>query len=53
MAPRRAFALLALTIAVVGIYGTFTYAVVRRRAEIGVRVALGASRTAVAAAVSG
>jgi putative ABC transport system permease protein len=38
------FSTLGLLIAVVGLYGTFTYVVVRRRAEFGVRMALGAAR---------
>jgi predicted permease len=38
------FAALGLTMAVTGLYGTFTYAVARRRGEIGVRIALGAAR---------
>jgi ABC-type antimicrobial peptide transport system permease subunit len=38
------FAALGLVMAVVGLYGTFTYVVARRRSEIGVRMAIGASR---------
>ena len=39
-----AFAILALTISCVGLYGTISYTVARRTGEIGIRMALGARR---------
>jgi hypothetical protein len=42
-----AFAILALVIACVGLYGTMNYAVARRTNDIGIRVALGARRSTV------
>ena len=46
-----AFGLLAGTLAVLGLYGVIAYMVARRRNEIGVRIALGASRGRVIALV--
>ena len=41
------FAVLALTIACVGLYGTMSYTVARRTGEIGIRMAIGAQRGSV------
>ena len=45
------FAVIALTLAAVGIYGVLSYLVARRTQEIGIRLAIGADRSQVMAMI--
>ncbi|MEP7010526.1 MAG: ABC transporter permease [Acidobacteriota bacterium] len=47
------FALLALVLAALGIYGIFSYSVAERMNEIGLRIALGAQRSRIFSLISG
>lgn len=48
-----AFGAIATALAVLGLHGVVTYAVLRRRREVGIRLALGSSQARIVAAVTG
>jgi putative ABC transport system permease protein len=52
-AMAASLASIALLLAIIGIFGAFTYLIEQRRSEIGLRIALGASRRQIASALYG